>query len=121
MELSPLASLRVNHLQNTLDSDIKKSYMQDERCRLHKDHFGGRKVIIPSHPKAKICRFSYSDGLLWHQLSPYYPLRAYVTHKTYPKQKILYEFHDAPSSSHLGREKAFECQINFSGHTYTGG
>ena len=80
--------------------------MQDEHCRLLIDHFGGRKVTILSHLKAKLNLFSYSDGLLWYQLSPCDPLRIYVSHDTYLKQKILYELHDAPLSGHLGREKA---------------
>ena len=42
--------------------------MQDEHCRLLIDHFGGRKVNLPSHLKAKLNRFSYSDALLWHQI-----------------------------------------------------
>ena len=67
-ESSTLAALLVDHVQNTLDSDIKESYMQDEHCRLLIDHFGGRKVNLPSHLKAKLNRFSYSDALLWHQI-----------------------------------------------------
>ena len=69
-----------------------------------------------------INRFSYSDGLLWHQLSPCDPLRIYVPHDTDLKQKILYDFHDALSSGHLGREKTFLLLSDeFCGHTYTGG
>ena len=85
-----MAALRVDHVQNTLASDIKESYMQDEHCRLLIDHFGGQKVNFYFHLKAKLNRFSYSDGLLWHQLSPCDPLRIYVPHDTDFKQKILY-------------------------------
>ena len=107
IESSTLAALRVDHLQNTLASDIQESYTLDKHCRLIVDHFGGPKVNLPSHLKAKLNRFSYRDGLLWHQLSPCDPLRLYVPHDTDHKQKILYGLHDAPSSGHLGCEKTF--------------
>ena len=81
--------------------------MQDEHCCLLIVHFGGRKVNLWSHLKAKLNRFSYSAGLLWHQLSPCDPLRIYVLHDTDLKQKILYKIHDAPSSGRLGHEKTF--------------
>ena len=64
IESSALAALRVDHVQNPLASDIKERYMQDEHCRLLIDHFGGRKVTLPSHLKAKLNCFSYSEGLL---------------------------------------------------------
>ena len=71
--------------------------MQDEHCSLLIDYFGGRKVNLPSHLKAKLNRFSYSDDLLWHQMSPCDPLKIYVSHNKELKQKILNKLHDAPS------------------------
>ena len=56
--------------------------MQDEQCRLLTDHFGERKVNLPSHLKAKLNYFSYSDGLLWHELSACDPSRIYVLYDT---------------------------------------
>ena len=99
--------MKAYHVTSSMASDIKECYRQDEHCRLLLDHFGGRKVTLPSHLKAKLNRFSYSDGLLWHQLSPCDPLRIYVPHDTDLKLMILHECHDAPSSGHLGREKTF--------------
>ena len=107
IKLSTLAALWVDHVQNTLVSDIKESYMQAEHCCLLIDHFGGRKVTLPSHLKAKLYCFSCSDGLLCHQLSPCDPLRIYVPQDADFKPNILYEIYDAPSSGHLGREKTF--------------
>ena len=104
---STLAAMKAYHVTSSLASEIKESYSQDDHCRLLLDHFGGRKVSLPSHLKAKLNRFSYSDGLLWHQLSPCDPLRIYVPHDTDLKLMILHELHDAPSSGHLGREKTF--------------
>ena len=69
IESSTLAALRVDHVTNNLASDIKKSYKQDEHCRLHIDHFGGRKVTLLSHLKVKLNRFSIlivRDGINRH-------------------------------------------------------
>ena len=107
IESSTLAALWVDHVTNILASDIKESYIQYGHCRLFLDHFGGREVTLPSHLKAKFNRFSYSDVLLWHQLSPCDPLRTCAPRDTDLKQKILYVLHDAPSSGHLDREKTF--------------
>ena len=48
-----------------------------------------------------------------HQLLPCDPLKIYVSHDTDLSQNILYGFHDAPSSGHLGRGNSYECQMNF--------
>ena len=104
---STLAAMKAYHMTSLLASDMKASYSQDEHCRLLLDYFGGRKVDLPSHLKAKLNRFSFSDGLLWHQLSPCDPSIIYVPHDTDLKLKIIHKHHDAPSSGHLGREKTF--------------
>ena len=44
--------------------------MKDEHCRLLIDHFGGVFFTLPAHLKEMLNRFSYSGGLLWHQLTP---------------------------------------------------
>ena len=96
--------------------------MQDKHYRLLIDYFGGQKVNLPSHPKANLKRFSYSNGLLWHQLSPCDPLGIYFPYDTDIKQTILYELHDAPSNGHLGREKtSLRVSDGFGDHTYIGG
>ena len=107
VESSTLAAMKVYHVTSSMASDIKECYSQDEHCRLLLDHFGGRKVTLPSHLKAKLNSFTYSDGLLWNQLSPCDPSRIYVPHHTDLKLMILHECHDAPSSGHLGRDKTF--------------
>ena len=104
---STLAAMKAYHVTSSIASDIKECYSQDEHCRLLLDHFSERKENLPSQLKAKLNRFSYSDDLLWHQLSPCDPLRIYVPHDTDLKLMILHEHHDVPSSGHLGREKTF--------------
>ena len=88
IEPSTLAAQRVDHATNTLASDIKESYIQDEHCRLLLDHFGGRNINFLSHLKAKLNRFSYSDGLLWNQTSPCAALIIYILHETGLKQRF---------------------------------
>ena len=95
---STLVDMKVYYVTSSMASDIRECYGQGDHCRPLLDHFGGRKVTLPSHLKAKLSRFSYSDGMLWHQLSPCDPLRIYVSHDTDLKLMILHELHDAPSS-----------------------
>ncbi|CAI5716747.1 unnamed protein product [Peronospora effusa] len=99
--------MKAYHVTSSMDFKIKKCYSQDEHCRLLLDHFGGRKVTLLLHLKAKLNRFSYSDGLLWHHLSSCDLFRIYVPLDIDLKLMILHECHDAPSSEHLGREKTF--------------
>ena len=77
--------------------------MQDEHLCLILDLFDGRKVNLQSHLKAKLNRFIFIGGLLWHQLPPCDTLRIYATHETDIKKKIIYELHDAPLSGNQGR------------------
>jgi hypothetical protein len=71
-------------------------------------HFDGTsKEPLPAKLAAKIARYSFSDGLLWHQLSEYDYPRVVVPHDQDLKLMILHELHDAPASGHLGREKTF--------------
>ena len=102
-----MAAMKAYHVASSFASDIKECYKQDDHCRLLLDHFGGRKVTLPSYMKAKLSRFSYSDGLLWHQLSLCAPLNIYFPHDTNLKMMNIHELHDAPSSGHLGRKKTF--------------
>ena len=80
----------------------------DEHCRLVLDHFSERKVTFPSHRKAKLNRFSFSDGLESHQLSPCDPLKIYVPHDTDLKLIFIREHDDAPSNGHQSREDIFK-------------
>ena len=102
-----LNAMRISRLESSLASEIKERYSGDEQCRLLISYFvkGEDKLTPPL--RAKLSRFSYSDGLLWHQLSPCDPLRIYVPHDTDLKLRILHECHDVPHSGHLGREKTF--------------
>ncbi|CAI5714562.1 unnamed protein product [Peronospora effusa] len=58
VQSSTLAAMKDYHMTSSLASDIEECYSQDEHCRLLLDQFGGRKVTLPSHLKAKLNRFS---------------------------------------------------------------
>ena len=64
IESSTSAALKVYYVTSSLASEIKESHSQDEHYRLLLDHFGGRKVDLPSHLKVKLSCFSFSDYLL---------------------------------------------------------
>ncbi|CAI5710081.1 unnamed protein product [Peronospora effusa] len=54
VESSTLAAMKAYHVTRLMASDIKERYSQDENCRLLLDHFGERKVTLPSHLKRSL-------------------------------------------------------------------
>ncbi|KAF1313328.1 Pol protein, partial [Globisporangium splendens] len=103
-----LMHLSISRVQTKLKDNIQSLYPKDDECRLLIAHFdGSSKEPLPAKLESKLARFSYHDGLLWHQLSNFDYPRVYVPHDQDLKLSILHEFHDAPASGHLGREKTF--------------
>ncbi|KAF1313206.1 Pol protein, partial [Globisporangium splendens] len=103
-----LMHLSISRVQTKLKDNIQSLYPKDDECRLLIAHFdGSSKESLPAKLESKLARFSYHDGLLWHQLSNFDYPRVYVPHDQDLKLSILHEFHDAPASGHLGREKTF--------------
>ena len=107
VESHALNAMRISRLESSLADDIKERYSQDEQCRLLISYLDKGEDKLTPQLRAKLSRFSYSDGLLWHQLSPCDELRIYVPHDTDLKLRILHECHDVPHSGHMGREKTF--------------
>ncbi|KAF1325825.1 Pol protein, partial [Globisporangium splendens] len=113
LERTPdLMHLSISRVQTKLKDNIQSLYPKDDECRLLLAHFdGSSKESLPAKLESKLARFSYHDGLLWHRLSNFDYPRVYVPHDQDLKLSILHEFHDAPASGHLGREKTFlQCQ-----------
>ncbi|KAF1319813.1 Pol protein, partial [Globisporangium splendens] len=109
LERTPdLMHLSISRVQTKLKDNIQSLYAKDDECRLLLAHFdGSSKESLPAKLESKLARFSYHDGLLWHRLSNFDYPRVYVPHDQDLKLSILHEFHDAPASGHLGREKTF--------------
>ncbi|KAF1318374.1 reverse transcriptase, partial [Globisporangium splendens] len=109
LECTPdLMHLSISRVQTKLKDNIQSLYAKDDECRLLIAHFdGSSKESLPAKLESKLARFSYHDGLLWHRLSNFDYPRVYVPHDQDLKLSILHEFHDAPASGHLGREKTF--------------
>ena len=98
----------ISRVQVRLTDAIAEHYDKDNDCRLLIAHFDGTsKEPLPAKLAAKLARYSYRDGLLWHQLSEFDYPRVCVPHDQDLKLMILHELHDAPASGHLGREKTF--------------
>ncbi|KAF1334479.1 Pol protein, partial [Globisporangium splendens] len=109
LERTPdLMHLSISRVQTKLKDNIQSLYAKDDECRLLLAHFdGSSKESLPAKLESKLARLSYHDGLLWHRLSNFDYPRVYVPHDQDLKLSILHEFHDAPASGHLGREKTF--------------
>ena len=102
-----LARVSVSSVRSALRDEIKALYAQDEQCRLLLAHFSGEKVVLPPRLAAKLSRFSLAEGLLWHRISDDDYVRVVVPNDDDLRHQLLAEFHDVPTSGHLGREKTF--------------
>uniref|UniRef100_K3XCB4 Reverse transcriptase RNase H-like domain-containing protein n=1 Tax=Globisporangium ultimum (strain ATCC 200006 / CBS 805.95 / DAOM BR144) TaxID=431595 RepID=K3XCB4_GLOUD len=112
LERTPdLMHLSISRVQTKLKDNIQSLYSKDDECRLLIARFDGSlKESLPAKLESKLARFSYHDGL-WHRLSNFDYSRVYVPHDQDLKLSILHEFHDAPASDHLGREKTFFASV----------
>ena len=98
----------VSRVQVKMTEAIAENYDKDNDCRLLIAHLSGTsKDPLPAKLAAQLSRYSYHDGLLWHQLSEFDYPRVCVPHYQDLKLMILHESHDAPASGHLGRENPF--------------
>jgi hypothetical protein len=102
-----LARVSVSSVRGSLRDEIIALYAHDEQCKLLIAYFSGEKVELPPRLTAKLSRFAYSEGLLWHRISDEDYLRIVVPDNTELRLQLLSEFHDVPTSGHLGREKTF--------------
>src|SRR6218665_3139740 len=102
-----LNRVSVSVVSNALKDAIIAAYPADMQCNAMIKYLSGETKKVEARFHAKIHRFSYADGLLWHQLSSADYPRIVVPADEDLRQQILYEHHDLPSSGHLGREKTF--------------
>eukprot|EP01018_Ginkgo_biloba_P004724 Gb_28015 [translate_table: standard] len=83
----------ISMVQGSFRQEIQKAQEQDKWCQ------ETRNILEQGE---KVPNISYPDGLLW------YGDRVIIPDIAELKYKILYEIHDSPFSSHIGRDKTFE-------------
>ena len=97
--------------QSPLPEEIARAYEHDSDCKQLLAYLSepSDKAFksLPSRLSSRLHRYSLHDGLLYYAVDPSDPPRIVVPLDEDLRTRILYEFHDSPTSGHLGREKTF--------------
>ena len=102
-----LNTVSVTVLTNNLSEELKLAYKVDDFCSAMIAHLQDPAAPAPANILAQASRFSFSEGLLWHQVSPGDVMTTVVPNDDSLRERILREFHDVPYAGHLGREKTY--------------
>ncbi|KAF1322447.1 reverse transcriptase, partial [Globisporangium splendens] len=91
--------------------DIVEGYKSDETCQDLLEYFkeSSDKALqgLPSRTRSRVHRFRVHNWLLYYAVDEGDPARIVVPNDEGLRHRLLYEYHDGPSSGHLGREKTF--------------
>ena len=104
------AIMGIDVVGSSLHDEIRAAYDDDDVCRSLITHFCAdpdKVHPLPDAVRASVQRYSYRDQLLWYQVSPTDAPRIVVPANDEVRSRILYEYHDAPTSGHVGREKTY--------------
>jgi len=96
---------------STIQEEITEGYKQDEACQELIKYFKNPsdKALqnLPSRARSRVHRYSMHNELLYYAVDEGDPARIVVPNDEGLRHRLLYEYHDSPSSGHLGREKTF--------------
>ncbi|KAF1316450.1 reverse transcriptase, partial [Globisporangium splendens] len=96
---------------STVQEEITEGYKQDEACQELIKYFKNpsEKALqnLPPRARSRVHRYSMHSGLLYYTVDEGDPARIVVPNDEGLRHRLLYEYHDGPSSGHLGREKTF--------------
>ncbi|KAF1313467.1 reverse transcriptase, partial [Globisporangium splendens] len=96
---------------STIQEEITEGYKQDEACQELIKYFKNPsdKALqnLPSRARSRVHRYSMHNELLYYAVDEGDPARIVVPNDEGLRHRLLYEYHDGPSSGHLGREKTF--------------
>ncbi|KAF1327712.1 reverse transcriptase, partial [Globisporangium splendens] len=96
---------------STIQEEITEGYKQDEACQELIKYFKNpsEKALqnLPPRARSRVHRYSMHNELLYYAVDEGDPARIVVPNDEGLRHRLLYEYHDGPSSGHLGREKTF--------------
>ncbi|KAF1322204.1 Pol protein, partial [Globisporangium splendens] len=96
---------------STVQEEITEGYKQDEACQELIKYFKNpsEKALqnLPPRARSRVHRYSMHNELLYYTVDEGDPARIVVPNDEGLRHRLLYEYHDSPSSGHLGREKTF--------------
>ena len=110
-ETAQVAVSTTSSPQSPLWDRIRQAYKHDEKLlrllkHLQSPSAKSLKALTPIH-RASLQRYSLKDGFLYYQSNADDAQRIVVPDDMMLKLQIMYEYHDASTSGHRGREKTY--------------
>ena len=104
-------SLTVSIPNSPLLEEIKAAYIQDKMYAPLLEYFQTPTDLLRSKldrsVQSQLHRFEFSDGAIYYRTDDGDDWRVLVPDNRDLKDKIMFEYHDAPSAGHRGREKTY--------------
>ncbi|KAG6615639.1 reverse transcriptase [Phytophthora cinnamomi] len=111
VDVNAIDAMRSSKPTSSLLDDVKAAYAHDADAKLllaygtaPSDKFRQK---LPKHLRARAHRFRVHDGLLLYNAVVDNADRVVVPNDHDLRLRIMYEYHDAPTAGHLGREKTY--------------
>jgi len=96
---------------SSLHDDIKRAYGLDHEIKPLLAYLANPtevlKAKLPPSTRARLHRFTMHDGLIYFSTDDGAEQRVLVPNDADLRTNIMYEYHDTPTSGHVGREKTY--------------
>ncbi|KAG6592637.1 reverse transcriptase [Phytophthora cinnamomi] len=110
-DVNTIDAMRSSKPTSSLLDDVKAAYAHDADAKLLLAYGTApsdkSRQKLPKHLRARAHRFRVHDGLLLYNAVDDNADRVAVPNDHDLRLRIMYEYHDAPTAGHLGREKTY--------------
>ncbi|KAG6612054.1 reverse transcriptase [Phytophthora cinnamomi] len=111
VDVNAIDAMRSSKPTSSLLDDVKAAYAHDADEKLVLAYGTApsdkSRQKLPKHLRARAHRFRVHDGLLLYNAVDDNADRVVVPNDHDLRLRIMYEYHDAPTAGHLGREKTY--------------
>ncbi|KAG6579999.1 reverse transcriptase [Phytophthora cinnamomi] len=111
VDVNAIDAMRSSKPTSSLLDDVKAAYAHDADAKLLLAYGTApsdkSRQKLPKHLRARAHRFRVHDGLLLYNAVDDNADRVVVPNDHDLRLRIMYEYHDAPTAGHLGREKTY--------------
>ncbi|GMF14891.1 unnamed protein product [Phytophthora fragariaefolia] len=111
VDANAIGVVRTSTPSSPLLDDVRSSYATDADAKQLLNYFAApsdkSRQKLAKHLRARVRRYRVHNGLLLYNAVDDNAGRVVVPNDRELKLRITYEYHDAPTSGHLGREKTY--------------
>ncbi|KAE9161539.1 hypothetical protein PF005_g31206 [Phytophthora fragariae] len=111
VDANAIGVARTSTPSSSLLDDVRSAYTKDADAKQWLDYFAAPSdkshQKLAKHLRARVHRYRVHNGLLLYSAVDDYADRIVVPDDHELKLRITYEYHDAPTSGHQGREKTY--------------